>query len=75
LLLEETVERQLLDEADAAKYLNMSVATLRRYRYGIGDRNDGPPVVKIGHLVRYPREGLRDYISARQQPVVRQQAA
>jgi hypothetical protein len=63
-------QRELLNENEAAEFLGMSVATLRRHRYGIGDRHDGPPVVKIGHLVRYPLGGLRGYIAARQHSVV-----
>ena len=68
-------QRELLNETEAAEFLGMSVATLRRHRYGVGARNDGPPVVKIGHLVRYPRNGLRGYIEARQSSVVRHQVA
>jgi hypothetical protein len=65
-----TEQRELLNENEAAEFLNMSVATLRRHRYGIGNRHGGPPLVKIGHLVRYPREGLRRYVASLERSVI-----
>ena len=61
--LKQIIERELLDENDAADYLGLSLATLRRYRYGIGDRH-GLPVIKIGRAVRYARADLNRFIAA-----------
>jgi len=64
LTLKQTVERELLDEKQAAHYLGISVATLRRYRYRIGNRTDGPPIIKIGRAVRYARSDLDKFVKA-----------
>jgi len=53
-----------LDEKQAAHYLGISVATLRRYRYRIGNRTDGPPIIKIGRAVRYARSDLDKFVKA-----------
>jgi predicted DNA-binding transcriptional regulator AlpA len=64
LTLKQTVERELLDEKEAAHYLGISVATLRRHRYRIGDRTDGTSIIKIGRAVRYARSDLDKFIKA-----------
>jgi len=53
-----------LNESEAANYLGISLATLRRYRYRVGDRTDGPQIVKIGRAVRYARSDLDRFIKA-----------
>jgi predicted DNA-binding transcriptional regulator AlpA len=30
-------------------------------------RNEGPPTVRIGRSIRYPRESAREYLEAQQQ--------
>jgi predicted DNA-binding transcriptional regulator AlpA len=62
--LEQAISRELLNEREAAEFLRMSVATIRRYRYGIGGRTDGPRVIKIGGAVRYARSDLNKFINA-----------
>jgi hypothetical protein len=52
----------LLDEHQAAAYLKMSLATIRRYRYGVGGR-EGLRFVKIGRTIRYARDDLNDFIA------------
>jgi predicted DNA-binding transcriptional regulator AlpA len=64
LTLRQTIDRELLDEREAANFLGISVATLRRYRYKIGDRTDGPQIIKIGRSVRYARSDLDKFIKA-----------
>jgi hypothetical protein len=48
----------LLDEKQAAKYLNCSIAFLRRFRL----LRQGPLFVKLGRLVRYRLADLEMYI-------------
>ena len=48
----------LLTEADVAKKLHVSLACLRRWRL----ERRGPPFVKIGQLVRYPPDGLENWL-------------
>ena len=62
--LKQPIQRELLGEKEAAEYLGISLATLRRYRYRIGGRTDGPPIVKIGRAVRYARSDLDRFIKA-----------
>ena len=64
MTLKQTVERELLDEKQAAHYLGISLSTLRRYRYRIENRTDGPPIIKIGRAVRYARVDLAKFIKA-----------
>jgi hypothetical protein len=59
--LMQTIERELLDENEAAAYLKLSLATIRRYRYGIGGRT-GLRVTRIGRAVRYARSDLDEFI-------------
>lgn len=62
--LRQSIERELVNEREAAEHLGMSLATLRRYRYGIDGRTDGPSVVKIGRTVRYALSDLRKFKAA-----------
>ena len=56
---------QLLNEQQAAKVMGCSVALLRKLR-SVGG---GPTIVKLGRLVRYPLEDLRDFIKAKKERV------
>jgi excisionase family DNA binding protein len=49
----------LLNEKEAAEYLNVSVGLLRRWRLF----RQGPNYVKLGRLVRYERSALEAYIN------------
>jgi predicted DNA-binding transcriptional regulator AlpA len=51
----------LLNEYDVAKILNVSVATVRRWRlFG-----QGPRYIKIGASVRYRPEDVKAYLDSR----------
>ena len=50
----------LMTEIEVAKYLNVSVASIRRWRL----LQRGPKFYKVGSLVRYRREDLEDWIRA-----------
>ena len=64
MTFKQTIDRELLDEQEAADYLNISLSTLRRYRYRVDGRTDGPQIVKIGRAVRYARSDLDRFIKA-----------
>ncbi len=49
---------RLLDETEAAEYLRVAVATLRRWRW----TGKNVPFVKLGGCVRYDVEDLNAYI-------------
>jgi len=51
----------LLMEEDVAKQLNVSVATLRRWRL----ERRGPQFIKVGSLVRYRPEELEAWLGSR----------
>jgi excisionase family DNA binding protein len=52
--------KEFLTEQEAAEYINMSVKTLRRWRF---DRR-GPNYAKIaGKSIRYPISELQDWIN------------
>ena len=53
--------QNLLNEFEVAERLNLSVATLRRWR--IIQR--GPLFVKVGFLVRYRPEDLESWLTSR----------
>lgn len=56
----------LVDETTAAKYLGISVATLRLQRCKSADISKMPrvPYVKFGRTVRYRPEQLKRYVDA-----------
>ena len=49
---------EVLDEKQVAAYVNVSLATVRRWRL----LRTGPKFVKIGALVRYRRTDLEDWL-------------
>ena len=51
-------------EADLAGQLHRAVRTLQRF----AARRLGPPRTKIGHLIFYNVEHVRDWISEQEQP-------
>ena len=65
--LKQVIERELVSEHEAANYLGMSLATLRRYRYKVGTKTDGPRWIKIGRTVRYALSDLKRFWKARGQ--------
>lgn len=56
-----TVRSGLWNEYDAAEYLNVSVATMRRWRL----LKQGPVFLKLGSCVRYRPEDIEAFISGR----------
>ena len=63
--LKQVIQRELVSEKEAANYLGMSLATLRRYRYKVGTKTDGPWVIKIGRTVRYALSDLKRFWEVR----------
>ncbi|MFZ2481055.1 MAG: helix-turn-helix domain-containing protein [Propioniciclava sp.] len=53
---------ELLTTEEAANYLTVTAAVLRRWRL----LGDGPPYVKLGSLVRYDRAKLDRWIDGRE---------
>jgi predicted DNA-binding transcriptional regulator AlpA len=51
----------LIHEGAAAKILNCKVKSLQAWRV----RGGGPPYVKVGRLVRYRPDDVREWIDAR----------
>ena len=51
---------RLLDEHEAAEYLRLAVATLRRWRWAGKEL----PFVKVGARVRYDMQDIDAYIAA-----------
>jgi Helix-turn-helix domain len=56
-----------LPEGDAAKAIGRSHRTLRNWRR----TRAGPPFVKIGNLILYPRGGFRDWLKSQERHPVR----
>lgn len=55
----ESEPRLLLNEDEASRVICLSVPTLRKRR----QRKLGPKFIKIGRLVRYPMESLREFVT------------
>lgn len=51
---------EILSERQVAEYLNMSAASLRKWRR----LGDGPKFVKIGRAVRYKRQDVDTWLSS-----------
>lgn len=60
-------QSELLNEADAARHIGMSVAFLRAGRcHGlVGNRTPSPTYLKLGRSVRYARADLDAWLAAR----------
>jgi predicted DNA-binding transcriptional regulator AlpA len=54
-------KRKLLKDIEAAEELNLSRYTLRIWR----SQGRGPEYVKLGRVVRYKPEALREYLETR----------
>ena len=52
---------QLLDEKELARLIRVSIGTLRFWRSG----RQGPPSIKVGHLVRYRPSDVADWLRSR----------
>ena len=59
-----TTPALLLTTKEAAKALSISPRKLWGMTF---QDQDGPPVVKLGRLVRYPADSLREWIDGRTQ--------
>lgn len=53
-------ENELLSEKEVAAILKVSRRTLQQWRY----LGKGPPFLKIGLMVRYPRAALEDWLES-----------
>jgi hypothetical protein len=53
-------EGRLINEHEAAEMLDLSVHTLRRWRWSGG----GPRFVKLGRAVRYDSRGMAEFVDA-----------
>lgn len=51
----------LATRQEAAAYMRVSVPTLARWAM----ENEGPPFVRLGRSVRYPRAGLLKWVESR----------
>ena len=52
---------ELLTPAEVADYLRAHTRSLSRWR----TEGAGPPFVRVGSLIRYPADGLEDWLSSR----------
>jgi DNA-binding transcriptional regulator YiaG len=55
-------EPRLLTQAELARYLGVKPGTLSAWRY----RQQGPPAVKVGHLIRYRPRDVIAWLEERQ---------
>ncbi len=56
----ETYENRLLNRSEVEQYFGVS----KRYLEICVARGDGPPIVRIGRLVRYRQQDLQSWIEA-----------
>ncbi len=50
----------LLNEEQAAQYMNCSIGLLRKFR----QRGGGPSFHRVGRLIRYSEDDLREYLDS-----------
>jgi excisionase family DNA binding protein len=55
---------ELLRPEEVARYLELSIDTLAKWRY----RGKGPAYMKMDHAIRYSREALEQYLAKRTVP-------
>ena len=56
---------RMYTEEDVSLMLQVSLSQLRKWRMKNGRSPQGPPFRKIGRLVRYPEQGLIEYINGK----------
>lgn len=58
------IEKQVVDEKEAARYIGMSVAFLRQSRCdgNLKGRTQAPPYLKLGRAVRYKISDLDKFL-------------
>ena len=56
---------RLYTEEQVSEMLQVSLSQLRKWRMKKNGNSKGPPFKKIGRLVRYPAQGLLEYINTR----------
>lgn len=60
----ELLSLRMYTEEQVSEMLQVSLSQLRKWRMKRNrGKQQGPPFKKIGRLVRYPEEGLQDYIN------------
>jgi excisionase family DNA binding protein len=57
------VQDRLLLPEEAAEWLRVPLSTLRIWRH----RREGPPVVKVGRLLRYSQRELEAWVDQRRE--------
>ncbi len=57
-------DTELLRPEEVARYLELSIDTLAKWRY----RGKGPAYMKMDHAIRYSREALEQYLAKRTVP-------
>lgn len=60
----ETTNEQLMGTEGVAAYLDVPIATVRKWRY----EGTGPRGIKVGRLVRYRREDVDAWLELRADP-------
>lgn len=62
--MELEIRQRLVNEVDAAKYLGISVASLRlaRYQGHRGNRMELPAPLKLGRAIRYDVQDLEAFV-------------
>jgi predicted DNA-binding transcriptional regulator AlpA len=63
--METKQEHRLLTKDELARFLGVKPGTLAAWRY----RQQGPPAVKVGHLIRYRPQDVVDWLDERQKNV------
>ncbi len=57
---------RMYTEEEVSEMLQVSLSQLRKWRMkGNRDSDQGPPFKKIGRLVRYPEQGLLEFINSK----------
>jgi predicted DNA-binding transcriptional regulator AlpA len=59
--MSEQILEQLLDEKELAGLIRVSIGTLRYWR----SERQGPPSIKVGHLVRYRPSDVAGWLRSR----------
>ena len=59
--MSEQILERLLDEKELSRLIRVSIGTLRFWRSG----RQGPPCIKVGHLVRYRPSDVANWLRSR----------
>jgi predicted DNA-binding transcriptional regulator AlpA len=60
--MDNKIKPKMLSQSEAAQVIGITAQCLNQWRY---EKRDMPPYVKIGRIIRYPEDGLYQWLESK----------